>query len=289
MAVELALKNHSASADTSQVRQVWVGQREKLLATSTRREGDYMSKRSLSFIVIGMTMSLAIGGASAASAATTSGCTPSAPRASIDNTWAWASPGSWGMPGQQLTYAIDVFNNDVGCGSSSFEVTLSAPDGFSVSMPSSTITLKSASTGYVWENVTSPATAADGSYLLTASVVRVGSSSAAVQSGTSYYKVYSSDTVAPKLYWENPPDGGTLSGRTTYVGFTSSDDHAVKKLDVKIDGVSVGSVLCDNISSDCSVSYKWSIRRVHGQHTATFKSTEWMGNVATQTATFTVN
>ena len=50
----------------------------------------------------------------------TSGCTLGAPRASIDNTWAWGSPGSWGLPGQQLKYAIDVFNNDVGCGSSSF-------------------------------------------------------------------------------------------------------------------------------------------------------------------------
>jgi hypothetical protein len=251
-----------------------------------------MRTRSRFFIVVAMATPLAFGATIAAAAPGNGGtttCTANTPRASIDNTWAWASPGSWGMPGQQLTYAIDVFNNDVGCGSSSFEVTLSAPDGFSVSMPSSTITLKSASTGYVWANVTSPATAADGSYPLTASVVRVGSSSAAVQSGTSYYKVYSSDTVAPKLYWENPPDGGTLSGRTAYVGFTSSDDHAVKKLDLTIDGVSVGKVLCDNISSDCQVSYRWSIRRVHGLHTATFKSTDWMGNVTTETVTFTVN
>jgi hypothetical protein len=218
-----------------------------------------------------------------------SGCTSNAPRASIDNTWAWASPGSWGMPGQKLTYAIDVFNNDVGCGSSSFVVSVSASDGFSVSMPSSTITLSSASSGYVWAYVTSPAVAADGDYPLTASVQRAGTSNPAASSGTSYYKVYSSDTVAPKLFWENPSDGGTLSGRTAYVGFASSDDHAVKKLDLYVDGVSVGSRLCDDISSDCRLSYKWSIRRVHGQHTATFTSTDWMGNVATQTATFTVN
>ena len=216
-------------------------------------------------------------------------CTRSEPRASIDNTWAWASPGSWGLPGQQLGYAIDVFNNDVGCGSSSFAVTFSAPSGFSVSMPSSTITLSSASSGYVWAYVTSPSTPADGDYPLSVSVQRGGSSSPAASSGTSYYKVYSTDTVAPKLYWENPLDGGSLSGRTTYVGFTSSDDHAVKRLDLSVDGATVASTLCDNISSDCQVSYKWSIRRVHGQHTATYRSTDWMGNVATETATFTVN
>jgi hypothetical protein len=220
---------------------------------------------------------------------TTTSCTQSAPRASIDNTWAWASPGSWGLPGQQLKYAIDVFNNDVGCGSSSFVVTFSAPSGFSVSMSASTITLSSASSGYVWAYVTSPLTAADGDYPLSVSVQRAGSLSPAASAATSAYKVYSTDTVAPKLYWQNPTDGGSLSGRTTYVGFTSSDDHAVKRLDLSVDGVSVASVLCDDISSDCQVSYKWSIRRVHGQHTATYKSTDWMGNGATQTVNFTVN
>ena len=216
----------------------------------------------------------------------TSGCTVSAPRASIDNTWAWASPGSWGMPGQQITYAIDVFNNDVGCGSSSFVVKVSGPAGFTVSIPSSTITLSSASTGYAWAYVTSPTTAADGDYPLTATVERAGSSSPAA---TSSYKVYSSDTAAPKIYWTNPSDGGALSGRSAYVGFASSDDHAVKKLDLFLDGVSKASRLCDSVSYECQLSYQWSIRRVRGQHTATYTSTDWMGNVATQTATFTVN
>jgi hypothetical protein len=235
--------------------------------------------------LVGTTSALAAKGGGG----TTSVCTHAAPGASIDNTWAWAAPGSWGMPGQRLTYAIDVVNNDVGCGSSSFVVSLAAPDGFTVSMPSSTITLSSASTGYVWAYVTSPTTAADGDYPLTAMVAQVGSLSAAAASGTSSYKVYSSDTVAPKLFWMNPSDGGALSGRSAYVGFASNDDHAVKQLDLYVDGVSKASKLCDNISSACQVSYNWSIRRVRGQHTATYKSTDWMGNVATQTATFTVN
>jgi hypothetical protein len=226
------------------------------------------------------------GSGATTSSGMTSGCTQSAPRVSIDNSWAWGSPGSWGLPGQQLKYAIDVINNDVGCSSSSFAVKVSAPTGFTVSMPSSTITLNSASTGYAWAYVTSPTTATDGDYALAVTVERAGTASAAA---TSSYKVYSSDTVAPKLYWTNPSDGGALSGRSAYVGFESSDDHAVKQLDLYVDGVSKASKLCDNISSACQVSYNWSIRRVRGQHTATYKSTDWMGNVATQTATFTVN
>jgi hypothetical protein len=239
-------------------------------------------------------LTLALSSAAAAAAAgsnrkpgggSTTSCTQGAPRVSIDNTWAWGAFGSWGMPGQQLTYATDVINNDVGCSSSGFVVTVSAPSGFSVSMPSSTITLNSASTGYVWAYVTSPATAADGDYPLTATVERAGSTAAA----TSSYKVYSADTVAPKVYWTNPSNGGALSGRTAYVGFASSDDHAVKQLSLYLDGVSVASKLCDDISSECQLSYKWSIRRVHGQQTAVYKSTDWMGNVATQSAAFTVN
>ena len=190
------------------------------------------------------------------------------------------------MPGQQLRYAIGVSNKDVGCGSSTFAVTFSAPSGFAVSMPSSTITLNSGSSGYVWGYDISPGTAADGDYPLTTTVLRAGVSSPAA---SSWYKVYSSDAVAPKLYWMNPADGSGVSGRTTYVGFSSSHDHTVKELVVYLDNALVATKVCDGITYDCQVSYKWSTRRVRGQHTATYQSTDWMGNVATQTVTFTVN
>jgi hypothetical protein len=214
-------------------------------------------------------------------------CTQNAPRASIDNTWAWASRGSWGWPGQQLKYAINVFNTDVGCGSSSFVLKMTAPNGFVISMPSTTITLGSSSSGYLWANVTSPGGVADGDYPLTATVERADGQGASSPS-TSYYKVYSTDTVAPKLYWMNPADGGTLTARSAYVGFASSDDHAVKQVELVLDGNLVAITVCDNISYECQVSYKLSLRRARGQHEATFTSTDWLGNVATKTSTFTV-
>jgi hypothetical protein len=103
-----------------------------------------------------------------------SDCTQNAPRASIDNTWAWGSRGSWGLPGQQLKYAINVFNDDVGCGSSSFVLKMTAPSGLAISMPTTTITLGSSSSGYLWAYVTSPSGVADGDYPLTATVERAG-------------------------------------------------------------------------------------------------------------------
>lgn len=51
---------------------------------------------------------LADKGAKGRGGSTGSTCTQNAPRASVDNTWAWGAPGSWGLPGQQLAYAIDV-------------------------------------------------------------------------------------------------------------------------------------------------------------------------------------
>jgi hypothetical protein len=35
--------------------------------------------------------------------------------------------------------------------------------------------------------------------------------------------------------------------------------------------------------------YKWAIRMIYGQHTATFKSYDWMGNVGVLPVTFNVN
>ena len=215
-------------------------------------------------------------------------CTQKAPGVYIDNTYAWAQYGSWGLPGQRLTYAVDVLNYDVGCGSSSFVVTLAAPTGFSVSIPTSTISLASGGSGYVWAYVTSPSLVADGDYPLSVTVTRSAPAGASTTSAGTLYKVYSSDTTAPTLSWPNPGDGSTITGKSYNVNVSSSDDHAVKKIDLSIDGVFKSEAMCDDISSSCSLYYTWSMQGASGRHTATFMSTDWMGNVAVLTVSFTV-
>jgi hypothetical protein len=155
------------------------------------------------------------------------------PAVVVDNTWAWAAPGSYGLPGQQLTYAIDVVNYDVGCSSSSFVVGVFTPSRFSVSLPTSTISLRSGSSGYLWAYVTSPSVIANGDYPLTVTVQRAGSTDTA--STTTWYKVYSSDSVAPTLYWPSPGDGTTITGRSYNVAVSANDDHAVKHIDRYLD------------------------------------------------------
>ena len=239
------------------------------------------------FIAIALVaiVALVAGPAVAGGKPSASVCAGGAPRASIDNTYAWGAKGAWGLRGETLTFAVNIFNMDTGCGSSTFEVSLDAPEGFAVSIPAS-VTVASASSKYVWAQVTSPASATDGDYRLVASVGRQG---VAGQSGESFYKVYSSDSVGPELNWINPSDGGALSGRTAYVGFSSKDDHVVRRLRVFLDGALVAAKSCDGVTFDCQVSYKWSIRRVRGQHVATFDSLDGMGNLSTTSSTFTVN
>ena len=213
-------------------------------------------------------------------------CTPQTPSVSIDNTWQWGQFGSYGMPGQTLKYALNVINYDSGCGSSTFTVSLTAPSGFSVSSPQ-TITLKSGSSSYVWLTVTSPGTAADGDYRLTASLQRsTGPSSAAAS--TSYYKVYSNDSTAPTVYWPNPADGTTLSGSSYQFIVSSSDDHAVRTIELYIDNVYKSTATCEDIAYECQLAYKTALG-ASGQHTATFKSYDWMGNLGVLNTVFFVN
>jgi len=214
-------------------------------------------------------------------------CTQSAPGVAVQNNYAWSQWGSWGLPGQQLTYLIDVINYDVGCGSSSFTVSISAPAGFSVAPATSTVSIASGATAYVWAHVTAPGSIADGDYPLTVTVSRTGVSTAAsAASFVSYYKVYSSDALAPTLFWPNPAEGMTISGRSYNVVVSSSDDHAVKTIDLYIDDVFKSETICDGIAYTCQFSYKWSTSK--GGHTATFKSTDWTGNVAVLRVAFTV-
>ncbi len=218
-------------------------------------------------------------------------CTRNAPSVSVENNWAWGSTGSWGKPGQQLAYQIRVVNNDVYCSSASFVVSLTAPAGFSVSMPTATISLKSTTQGYLWAYVTSPSGAADGDYPLALTAQRAGATAGtanALASSTTYYKVYSSDSVAPTVYWPNPYDGQTLSGSSYNFVVSSNDDHAVKKIDLYIDNAYQTTTTCQDISYDCELYYPMSLRGLSGQHTATFKSYDWMDNVSVLRVNFSV-
>jgi len=222
----------------------------------------------------------------AASRLKTSGCTPSAPGVAVQNTYGWGQSGSWGLGGQRLGYQVRVDDLDLGCGSTTFTFSVSAPSGFTVEVPTSSVSLRAGTSAYLWAYVTSPSTAADGDDPLSLTVTR--SANGATASQVTYYKVYSSDSTPPTLFFSNPADGETLSGSSYTFAVWSNDDHAVQRIELYVDGVYRATATCDDVSYNCALSYRWSLRHVHGQHTATFKSYDWWGNVATLPVTFTV-
>jgi hypothetical protein len=212
-------------------------------------------------------------------------CIPTAPAVAVDNNWSWSGSGSWGYPGQQLTYAINVINYDVGCAAGNFVINVQAPSGFQVTIPTNTISLKASTNAYLWAYVTSPNTAVSADYPLTVTVTRAGAAGPA-GSATSYYKVYTTDATAPTLFWANPGEGQVLDGRTVDITASSSDDHAVSRIELYVDGTRVSSTECDNVTYICQLHHSWPASG--GSHTATFRSYDWMGNSGSLSVSFAV-
>jgi hypothetical protein len=116
-------------------------------------------------------------------------------------------------------------------------------------------------------------------------VTRAGTTSP-VGSFTSYYKLYTTDTADPTLFWANPGDGQTLDARTVDFTASSSDDHAVQKMDLFVDGSFVATTTCDGVTYICQLSTTWSATT--GSHTASFVSYDWFGNSGSLSVAFTV-
>jgi hypothetical protein len=97
--------------------------------------------------------------------------------------------------------------------------------------------------------------------------------------------VYSTDTTAPTFFWATPGEGQTVTGRSYTISVSSRDDHAVRKIELYLDGAYTTTSVCDNVSYTCKLYYAWAVSP--GGHTATFAATDWKGNVASTTVRFT--
>lgn len=225
-------------------------------------------------------------------AAPTGSCVRNTPLITMDNNYAWAQSGSWGYPGQQLSYFMQITNYDQNCTTDTFTVGITAPQGFTVSLPTNSVTVKSGGIGYLTGYVTSPTSVADGDYTITPTVVR-NSTGVAGNSQNNFYKVYSSDTSNPTMFWNNPSEGQILSskgkGSSSYnIQVSSSDDHAVKNVDIYLDGVLVNSTNCDDTTYICQAVYRWAVSKHAGSHTVLYKSTDWFSNMSQMTVHFSV-
>ena len=89
-----------------------------------------------------------------------------------------------------------------------------------------------------------------------------------------------SDTVAPSVTITNPTDGGAVSGPTK-IAASATDNVAVMRLEVYVDGVLKTSTASN------SISYNWNVNKgvQPGSHTIVVKGYDAASNVSAKTIT----
>ncbi len=186
-----------------------------------------------------------------------------------------------GSKGQMLGFSVNITDNDSpGCSNSSFNLTQILPSGFTGSFSQSTVTLApSASTTVNW-NVTSDATALDGTYTISPSAANASDSSK-VGSNYGSYVVFS-DSIPPIVSILNPLNGSSISGQNITITATAVDDIRVTKVEFYIDN------RLDATDTSTPYSDSWNIKKVsNGSHSIMVKAYDSSNNVST--ASITVN
>lgn len=214
-------------------------------------------------------------------------CQPAPPSAVVQNTYGWSAFGTWAMPGQRVPYAIQLSNWS--CSTATVTASVVVPDGFTVEPASVSVSLGSRQNALRTVYVTSPADAAvaDHPVFVTASsATRTGLVTG--NTDTSYYKVYTSDALAPTAALQSHATGSTVSG-TVQLSHSFRDDHMARHADLKIDGAPVASASNEGITSELTMYFQWDTRSVSkGQHTVEWQTYDDFGNPFVDTWVLTV-
>ncbi len=177
-----------------------------------------------------------------------------------------------GTAGQSLSYVLTVTNNDsLSCTNTTFSTSASnLPAGFTFSGGSASIA--PGATANINLSVTSPVGFADSSNVFSAVVSDASDASHGNFTSASY--IVFTDLLAPTVSITSPVDGSVLGkSASVTIGVTSSDNVAVKKVEIYIDGqIKVTDILLP-------YSYKWNTKNVaKGQHSIMAKAYDAAGN-----------
>lgn len=208
------------------------------------------------------------GGATVAVAMNTPACTAAAPGVAVSPASQTASPGL------ARTYTMTVSNrNSASCPSSTFALAQTLPAGFSGTFSPASLTLASGASANVSWSVTSPSTAADASYPLSAAVTEALSKGAGAANAS--YVVFR-DTSAPAVTITSPMQGSILTRGTITVNASATDSNGVASVSFHVDGKLLGS------DTSAPYSMKWNARKAAvGNHTISVTATDSAGNTST--------
>jgi hypothetical protein len=87
-----------------------------------------------------------------------------------------------------------------------------------------------------------------------------------------------SDLAPPSVAITSPADGSSVS-RTVQIGVQASDDVALDRIEVRLDGAALGTVACSGVS--CSGSVSWNARKAAtGSHSVSAQAWDRAGRVS---------
>lgn len=128
----------------------------------------------------------------------------------------------------------------------------------------------SASATFTWNTVNS----LDGNYTLEARAYDAANNVGISTISVNVKNSTEADTIAPLAAITSPGDGSTLVGRTTKISISASDNVAVTKVELYIDGKLFGT------SNSSSATFNWNTAKVaKGAHTLQAYSFDAAGNI----------
>ena len=183
-------------------------------------------------------------------------CTPADPSVTL------TGGGAAVLPGTTVTYNLTVRNNDFACGASTFNVAPAVPSGWASTLTPNSVTLNSGASQTLSLRVTSPATAADGSYDIAGAATRSTDPNAA-SSATTTYQVNSSAASGSSVTLSVTTKSSvyTLRKSVTITGHASSGGLAKPGLTIsfsisKPDGSAVSLSGVTKKSGSATIKYR---------------------------------
>jgi C1A family cysteine protease len=183
-------------------------------------------------------------------------------------------------PGGSVTYTASVNNNDnPDCPASTFNLSAVQPSGWKASFGSPSLTINPGASVSTTLLVTTPTTAAGGSYTIT---VKAADSAAPTFTGSASVIVAIQtppDTIPPVVSILSPTNGTTV-GRKVSIQAKASDNIRVSRMELFIDGV------LTSVKNSSSITWSWNTAKVStGQHTIAAKAYDGAGNVGVNSIT----
>jgi uncharacterized repeat protein (TIGR01451 family) len=186
----------------------------------------------------------------------------------------------WVTPGGTLTYNVLVTNNDnSGCSASTFNLSTTLPSGWTASFGSSALTINPGAGASTTLLVTSPTTAAAGSYTITVKATDSAAPTYTASASVIVAILTPPNTIPPVVSISSPTDGSTV-GRKVSIQAKASNNVGISKMELYIDGV---RTLVKNSSS---ITWSWYTANVSkGQHAISVKAYDGAGNIGVNSIT----